>query len=204
MRRTLARLAKAGAWAMAAVVGLSGLVLAWNKPPEPRLVLRDPAGCRVLNFSPDGRLLTTLTADQPAIHVWDTTTGERRMVLPYEKDRLWMVWEQTNPFSPSGRWLYLVGEDCFRLWESDSGEIWEIKDQQASIQSWAFSPDEQWLAMAAFVSGAFEIQVWNLATRTLLDRIPYRWNDINDLLIQFAPDSRSLLISDDNGSRLWD
>src|SRR5262245_40122495 len=201
MRRTLARLAKAGAWALAAVVGLSGLVWAWNKPPEPRLVLKDPAGVRVLRFSPNGRLLLTQTADDTAMHVWDVATGERRVAIPLDGDQ-----PCSQLFSPSGRWLFESGRGFFRIWDTADGSKWEHRDPNTrNLTVHAFSPDEHWMALHGRTSDdTYAVHIWDLKERRSRATIPYSWLEGGPLLVTFSPDWWSLLISDDHGTRLWD
>jgi RNA polymerase sigma factor (sigma-70 family) len=112
-----------------------------------------------LGLSPDGALLATRSFDNPAIHLWDTTTGKQRSTLGQPTDRSMVSGDTTSEtagvvpgdlvFSPDGR--YLAGSGPRRqlcLWDVARGTLlWEVSPQAGqAIERFAFSANGRMLA----------------------------------------------------------
>ena len=98
-------------------------------------------------FSPDATLLAVDTQKnaQSGICVWEIETGRKLL----SKSGFEAYWTRALAFSPSGKYL-VSGDEAsnLRVWDISSGEsvIWET--YPTGIQSLAFSPNGDYLAVA--------------------------------------------------------
>ncbi len=82
----------------------------------PRVLRGHTAVVNRVRFSPDGRLLATVSDDR-SVRLWDVATGAVR-VLEGHADEVWAV-----AFSPDGKLLASSGKDgVLRLWRTDTAE----------------------------------------------------------------------------------
>src|SRR4030095_12567800 len=101
------------------------------------------AAVRRAVFSPDGKLLVSVSEDHQVI-VWDFA---RRM-------RIKTLTEHTAPvtgvaFSPDGKWFITCGQDQKAiLWNAATLEKEIIWNQQSPVVTATFSPDASLLAYA--------------------------------------------------------
>ena len=161
-----------------------------------------------VTFSPDGQLLATAYRTDPAIQIWETSTGALRGTLDgppmeivnREEDRVIskMSFLSTNqllvstPFRPS-----------VRIWDNVSGLSQEVIDEQLdNITEVTFSPDGHLLALAS--EHDFTIKIWDPLIGTLRGILAGHTNLINAMA--FGPVDGQLLASgaDDMTIRLWD
>ena len=146
-------------------------------------------------FSPDGRLLATVSTDTTA-RLWDPATGEHRRTLTGHDEPLSSV-----AFSPDGRLLATPSTDTTaRLWNPGTGEHRRTLTGPAPVTGVAFSPDGRLLATAGYDKTA---RLWDPGTgehrRTLTGHDDWVRG------VAFSPDGRLLATaSDDMTARLWD
>lgn len=107
---------------------------------EPRMVLESPSDDSalfwVIQFSPDGRLLAA-SADNGAIMVWDTTTGQLTLppLLGHESGVWSLSFDPTSRILASGNY-----RDGLRLWDVASGDSLGDPLQSGTIAGITFSP----------------------------------------------------------------
>ena len=98
---------------------------------------------RWVDFSPDGELLATASADKTA-RVWETATGLELVRMEHTG----IVRRVT--FSPEGRWLATAGDEKFaRIWEASTGREMARMIHEGFVKDVAFSPDGRLVATAS-------------------------------------------------------
>ncbi len=115
-----------------------------KKVPErfkPRLTLvGHSARVHSVLFSPDGKLLISAAAKDPALKIWDAATGkEVRTILAVEGGFGRPV------FSPDGKSLAAVSDGAVRIWDVATWEE-KTKLKDSSASNVVFSPDGKVLA----------------------------------------------------------
>jgi RNA polymerase sigma factor (sigma-70 family) len=135
-------------------------VEAWAFPP-------DVGPLRVLEFSPDGRVLAAaagMPGDPPeacAIRLWDAATGRelRHLAARHEGP------VHALAFSPDGRLLASAGLDrTVRLWALATGEeVARFSGHQGAVSCLAFSPDGRRLASGSQDCTAL---IWDVGVAT--------------------------------------
>src|SRR5207244_939054 len=104
-----------------------------------------------VTFSPDGRLLATLSAGR--LQVWETATGKRQgPSLPYQLSSLGGAGGSVSHgglFSPDGRLVISVTADTVRLRETATGKPHGPPlRMDGAVCAVTFSPDGRLLAAA--------------------------------------------------------
>lgn len=155
-----------------------------------------------LQFSPDGRLLASASADH-TIRIWSTASMRN---AEYEK---WLIameghtnYVQAIAFSPDGRWLASGSDDWqVRIWEVATGRCLRIlTGHVTSIYSLAFSPDGRLLASGTHGGN---IRLWDVLTGEPLNVLRHHQSLIWSLA--FSPDGRILASGgSDQSVCLWD
>jgi WD40 repeat protein/tetratricopeptide (TPR) repeat protein len=184
--------------------------------------LRHESWVMHVEFSPDGRLVATTSADRTAC-VWDAGTGKRLAEMKHEHA------VRRAAFSPDGRRLATASgelrsrraidiEDML-LPRSDPGrageaQVWEVPTGRPITQPMphegvvvraSFSPDGRFLLTTCVGRAAdrYQVQVWDAATgRSLTPPLvhPQRvWHET------FSPDGRLVATAcTDGAARIWD
>jgi WD40 repeat protein len=119
------------------------------------------------NFSPDGRLVTTVrtTTNDSVAHVWNALTGREVAALRgHTGTANWAT------FSSDGRWVVTVGsegstvvtggEGSVRLWDSSTGrEISRLRDPEGGVVSAALAVGGRWLLTRSRGEGGDRIRI---------------------------------------------
>lgn len=173
---------------------------------EPRLVddkNKDRAHMgwvRCVTFSPDSRTIATSGCDG-YVRIWDADTLRLKRDPIQAGINVYHV-----SFSPDGRYLAGVtnpGE--IRLYRTDTWEetmrlrAERVSHGASSLYVLAFSPDGTRIVCGGF---SRKIEVWDLATRTLLSEHPGHTDSIWGLIV-FPDGRRVVTTSQDNTVRLW-
>jgi WD40 repeat protein len=108
---------------------------------EPLKSLEHRHRVSALTFSPDGRLLATISEEM--VYLWGFTSGTRETSLPHPNSVMSIA------FSPDGRSLAAQdGSDTVTLWSVSTGEQTGRLRHDDDVQLVSFSPDGATLATA--------------------------------------------------------
>jgi WD40 repeat protein/serine/threonine protein kinase len=149
-----------------------------------------------LAYSPDGRWLTALAADEKSVLLLDARTHEITARFSGHENTVLKF-----TFSPDSRYLASCGRDrSIRLWQIGSGACQVLYGHTDEVYAVAFHPDGTRLATAGR-DGA--VWLWDLAQGEAVLRLPRHKSFVWSLA--FSPDGATLASgSGDTTIRLWD
>jgi WD40 repeat protein len=163
-------------------------------------------------FTPDGRSLVTVGADQ-AVTFRDPATGKATQTLrpkdpPMEGENAVV---SGRAVSPDGKYLVVhtfepgTGNATLKVHDLAAGEeAGEVMLAVGGIQNLAFSPDGKYVAWAGFLDG---VVVWDLAARKEATRFGGEKGGPKDTprSLRFSPDGKTLAVVQANDAiELWD
>jgi WD40 repeat protein len=151
---------------------------------------------RVLAYSPDGRLLATLPADNREVVLMDARSHETVACFRGHEKPV-----NSAAFSPDSRLLATCGSDrIIRVWQIDTGASKKLEGHTAEVYAAAFHPGGTRLASGAR-DGA--VWLWDLARGEDVARLPGHTSFVWSLA--FSRDGTTLVSgSGDATVRLWD
>ncbi len=152
-----------------------------------------PQETSALAFSPDNKILATVSLREEAVQLWDINTG----VKVFSFDTKLSLFEHLI-FSPNGRFLALIGDD-------DQEQLWDITAEQKiatpnleQFSTLAFSPDSMTLAFKQTNDiGRPVISLWKITTSGLKKQKEIISNNYQGFggLLRFSADGQTLLES---------
>lgn len=161
-------------------------------------------------IAPDGRLATTVCADEQLVRLWDLPTGQeirfgqdgkvQRPFLDFRGRSL--LWSAV--FSPDGTQLVTVGGDMAQLWNV-SRTIPPTHETQVflphgSIAFASFSPDGHYVVTASWDASA---RIWNTRTGKAEVKLVGHTGAVNSAV--FSPDGRCVLTASSDGTAaVWE
>jgi serine/threonine protein kinase/WD40 repeat protein len=165
---------------------------------------------RCLNYSPNGQWLVTGGPPADPVCIRDPQTGEKLLVL--NKNGTGPTY--SAEFSPDGRYLVTAaGPGGIKLWTVQRHESKEEKGflEAKQVKSWergvgaVFAPDSQSLAFSALSSNSsmygqnLTVYLWDFGRLLEPRSISDGFIPLNEVK-SFTPDSRHLLVMDQDGS----
>lgn len=151
---------------------------------------------RAIQFSPDGRVFATASADG-SVKFWEALTGAPNSITLEQPGSV-----EGLQFSPDGRWLVTWGKNEFiRLWNVESGALrFSAISNNSPVGCVRFAPNGQYIC-----SGGEDgmVRTWDVATGSPMRFTAKHDGAINDISFSTAGD---LLVTsgDDNVARIWD
>jgi len=135
-------------------------------------------------FSPDGKLIATASAD-PTARIWDVTTGRLIITLKGHSDAIWAI-----KFSPDGKQIVTGSSDkTARIWNVQTKRILTLKGHNQLVFLTQFSPNGEQIATA---SNDRTTRIWDTQTGKLLHTIQ-RGCTCNSA--QFSPNGEQVVIA---------
>jgi WD40 repeat protein len=167
-----------------------------KEAPAPRLLariggshFRQGTGSVGAQFSADRKTLVTFDL-YDNVHVWDTATGQRRLLLSDVMDRQ----AGALALAPNGRTLAVVCHGGIRVWDLATGKEIRpgIRRQPARVSALHFSPDSKVLFSAACDG---QLRAWDPASGKMLHE--HRVSPWHALDADCSADGKVLVLFDD-------
>ena len=154
-------------------------------------------GVSAVGFLPGGKTAFTAGSDN-AVRLWDMESKRQVAVLPHATNVTGAA------CSPDGLWLATSTEHTLLLWDLANQQATPVLLTNAWLRpnTLAFSPDSQ---MLAFVDYHLGVQVWSVAGRKLVARLPAYHHWLARLGVAFSPDGQTLAYTENEAGDivLW-
>ena len=155
-----------------------------------------------LDFSPDGRLLTSGSQDN-TVRIWEISTGREIKTLRLHRSN----GIADVAFTPDGQLLIIKGYSTLDIYEVETWERIRSFNTGPSISSTrlAISPDSKYLVSDYQDWGIRTtiIKIWEIDTGKEIFSLPWpRWNPY--LFITFSPDGKHLVTEYSKTLIFWD
>lgn len=165
----------------------------------PRLVFSSADEINYIGFTPDGSGILTTAWLRQTIILWDTITGEQKLVFSGNNERI-------NSFAVSldGTLLISAGRDrTVRQWDMATGEEKPIlRGNESAVANAVFNADGTQV-MSGAIDGS--VRIWDVASGEVVRTLDDAAHILTVNTVAFSPDgSRLLSGSDDDTMRLWD
>ena len=182
-------------------------IVLWDVATQAQTAVASPANS--LSFSPDGRLLVSLSSDG-LMRLWDVATLENTASLSLGYDRPFSGSPRFVQFSPDGT-LIATGlqvwgprkQPSVKLWDALTKEnvaVAPFEEFHSLIESGSFSTDGKLLA---YGSHHGTIKLWDVDEKESVATMKGHVGSVNSL--SFSPDSKTLASGSSDGTvLLWD
>lgn len=142
-------------------------------------------------FSPDGKLVLTVSSDKTA-RLWETQTGREVAILGERSGLL------GASFNSTGALIVTFGTDkVARIWETSTGKcVTELIGHSEGIRNAIFSPNDQFVVT---VSNDWTARSWDARTGTQLAEFHWHGGPVN----QVAISANSEVVVSGNSKSAW-
>ena len=109
-------------------------------------------------------------------------------------------------FSTDGNYILSNSDDrTLRLWDIETGNVLQtflsgLEDESGGIEMAAISPDNKYIVAIKHTGW---IVLWNARTGERLYKTPYHEEPFPQFIIDFSPNSKYILVSDERGGHLF-
>jgi WD40 repeat protein len=180
--------------------GKEHLLRLWDADGKPIATLKPVQDGFPPAFSPDGKRVLAIFANDPAVHLLDADNGREIATFRQPAPR-WGGGLFFAAFSPDGRRVVTSGGDqTARIWDTATGRLLALlKDFEAPVHFATFTRDASRLVTLCGPTA----YVWDANTRALLATL--KGHEGRVLTAAFSPDGRRLVTaSEDRTAIVWD
>ncbi len=177
------------------VCWLAGMYqISFGQKPELVVQTGHTSSVNAVSFSPDGKILASVSGDA-TIKLWEALTLQELRTLEGHTD-----FTNAVTFSPNGKILASgSGDTTIKLWDVMTGqELKTLVGHTDYINSLAFSPDGKMLASG---SGDHSVKLWNVENSKVMNTLKGYSADVGS--VEFSPDGK-FLVTAGGDIKLWD
>lgn len=163
--------------------------------PELAVLAGQEDGIREIDYSPDGRLLVSVSDDATG-RIWDPKSGTCLAILQGHTKRI-----LSGRFSPKGNLIATASDDhTARIWTGAGALRYVLKGHSAAVNKARFSPDGSRIVTASDDGTA---RLWDAESGACLGTLDGHSASVWD--VTFDPSGNLIATaSDDKTARLWD
>jgi WD40 repeat protein len=168
----------------------------WQEQPALTFQEEGCSECNALAFSPDGRLLATVS-DSDGLRLWGPADRKEKLARPFRVP----AGKAVLVFSPDGRHLAYGCATVLNILDlSRKADVATLRLPKKHFQAAAFSPDGRYLAT---VSNEETVKIWGTATWQLRDELGWQIGGLK--CVAFAPDGMRAACGGEGGQVVvWD
>lgn len=181
----------------------------WDISSQSVATLPHSAAVKIVDFSPDSKILATGNADS-TVKLWDT--GTHHEIATFKHDRAINLLH----FSPDSRTLATVsGDATIKLWSVETRREIATLGDAGKVVSIILSPDGRILATVSESNNLDELsmslKLWDISSQQEI--ASFACNDCRDdlqfaqggisSLMAFSPDGQTIAVAGENSLKLW-
>ncbi|KAJ9270399.1 hypothetical protein DTO212C5_3642 [Paecilomyces variotii] len=156
-------------------------------------------GVQIAAFSPDSKLIASVSPGSTTIKLWDITSGLVQQTFEGHDGSV-----NSMAFSPNGKLFALTSDKTVTLWDTTSGLIYQpfgiYNDPINMVEGVAFSPNTKLIALA---SSDKKVKLWDITLGLIQQTLRGHTKTVN--AVAFSLDGKLLASASYDGTvKLWD